>query len=473
MAYKNRSRSRIISIILITICSLVWYTPADAMSIKEEQQLAEQFIRVVKRHFEIIDDPLIVDYISQVGQKILAELPTQPFTYHFHVIKEDVYNAFAMPAGYIFINSGLLLAMEREEELAGILAHEIAHVVSRHISQRIARSKKIDLATMAGVVAGIFLGAAGGGAAAGQALAIGSAAAGQSMHLSYSREDESEADQLGLQYLEKAGYSSEGLLSVLKKIRGKQWFGSQQVPTYMMTHPAVEERIAHIDTWMAMQENRGSDPQQSSETSVQFRRMQYRMRALYGEPRAVTEFFKARLERSPSDRDLNHAYGLLSTRIGSRAEAVDYLRKALATDAMNPVILGDLGKIYFLDGHLEDAMSSLRGAVSLSGANPESWFYLGRTHTALGDFAAAINAFETLLRHHKDYAPAFYHLGEAYGKWDRVPESHYYLGLHHFSKGEDRTAHFHLNRAKNSILDPSKLEIINQKLEIIGKLAKE
>ncbi len=469
----NKKHTRVISIILITICFLVWCTPTAAMSIREEQQLAEQFIRIVKRHFEIIEDPFIVDYIGHIGQKILAGLQPQPFTYNFHVINEDVYNAFAMPAGYIFINSGLLLAMEKEEELAGILAHEIAHVVARHISQRIARSKKIDLATMAGVVAGIFLGAAGGGAAAGQALAIGSAAAGQSMHLSYSREDESEADQLGLQYLAKAGYSPEGLLTVLKKIRGKQWFGSQQIPTYMMTHPAVEERIAHIDTWMAMQEKKGSVPQQSSEPSVQFRRMQYRLRALYGEPRAVTDFFKTRLEASPSDRDLNHAYGLLLARTGSRAEAITCMRKALARDVMNPVILGDLGKIYFLEGRLEDALSSLRGAVALPGANPESWFYLGRTQTARGDFAAAINSFETLLRHHKDYAPAFYHLGEAYGKWERLPQSHYYLGLHHFSKGEDRTAHFHLNRAKTGILDPSKLETINQKLDIIGKLANE
>ena len=472
-AMANIKMRRIIALPLAAVCLMIWCMPAGAMSIKEEQQLAEQFIRVVKRHFDMVEDPLIVGYISQVGQKILGGLPPQPFAYRFHVIKEDVYNAFAMPAGYLFINSGLLLAMDSEEELAGILAHEIAHVVSRHIAQRIARSKKIDIATMAGVVAGIFLGAAGGGAAAAQALAIGSAAAGQTMQLAYSREDEAEADQLGLRYLTDAGYSPVGLLEVLKKIRGKQWFGSQQVPTYMMTHPAVEDRIIHIDTWMATRGDALPAPKETVRQSTRIRRMQYRLHALYGEPRAATNFFESSMERNPSDPHLAHAYGLLLARTGSRVEAITHLQQALAKDAFDPVILGDLGKIYFMEGRLQDALSILQGAVSLPEANPESWFYLGRTRTALGEFATAIDAFETLLKLHEDYAPAYYYLGEAYGRWERHPESHYYLGLHHFSRGQDRTALFHLTRAQSMIQDPARSEVISRKLELIGKLPPE
>ncbi|MBR9979673.1 MAG: M48 family metalloprotease [Desulfatitalea sp.] len=465
--------TKTLSILLGILCLLVWSLPAAAMSIREENQLADEFIRIVKRHYEVIDDPQIVGTIDAVGRRLLAGLAPQPFSYNFHVIKEDVFNAFAMPAGFIFINSGLLLAMETEDELAGILAHEIGHVVARHISQRIARSKKIDLATMAGVVAGIFLGAASGSAGAAQALAIGSAAAGQTVALSFSREDESEADQLGLQYMTRAGYTPEGLLDVLKKIRARQWFGSQQIPTYMMTHPAVEDRIAHIDTWMAIQGDGLTQTQDALRKTDNFRRMQYRLRALYNDPRAATEYFKAALERNPSDRYLMHAYGLLLGRTGNRAGGLEQLQKALALDAMDPVVLGDLGKLYFLEGRLEEAQNILRSAVSLPNANPESWFYLGRTHTAQGNFPAAVTALETLLKRQEDYAPAYYFLGEAYGKWDRQPEAHYYLGLHHFSRAEDRTAHFHLTRAKSAIQDPAKIEVIDRKLELIGKLPKE
>ena len=97
--------------------------------------------------------------------------------------------------------------------------------------------------------AGIFLGAAGAGDV-GSAVIMGSMAAGQSAMLAYSREDELQADQMGLVYLYDAGYGGEGLLNSLKTIRSKQWFGTEQVPNYLMTHPASEDRMANIDVWL-------------------------------------------------------------------------------------------------------------------------------------------------------------------------------------------------------------------------------
>ncbi|KJS32585.1 MAG: hypothetical protein VR64_05735 [Desulfatitalea sp. BRH_c12] len=463
---------RCLVIILSMVCLMVWYSPGWAISLKEEQELSQQFMRMVNRHFEVVDDPLITDYVGRIGRKILDGLPPQPFTYRFFVIKEDVYNAFAIPAGYIFINSGLLLAMDSEEELAGILSHEISHVVCRHISQRIERSKKIDLASMAGVVAGIFLGAAGGSAAAAQALTLGSAAAGTSLSLAYSRDDEAQADQIGLGYLANAGYSADGLIEILKKIRGKQWFGSDQVPTYMMTHPAVEERIAQIDTWMATRDE-AAHKRKKPEGSSEFSRIQYRLRALYGDPAASIQFFKSGLAQHPGNLDLAYGYALAMARTGNHTEAVHHLQKALAKNALDPIILADLGKIYFLAGRVKDALPVLQGAVSLAADHPEGLFYLGRTHMELGDFTAAAEAFERLLRFQDSYAPAYYFLGESYGKMDRIPEAHYFLGMFHFKNGDDRTAYFHLMRAQKDITDPAKREAIKQSVDIIKKLPKK
>ena len=181
---------RFTALALGLVLTMVWCSPAAAISIKEEEKLAREFMKYITTRFELITDPLITQYVNDVGQKLLSTMPPQPYKYHFYVIKEEVYNAFAIPAGHIFVHSGLLAAMESEDELAGILGHEMAHVVCRHISQRIDRSKKIDLATMAGMVAGIFLGVATGDATAMQALTIGSAAAGQTASLAYSRDDE-------------------------------------------------------------------------------------------------------------------------------------------------------------------------------------------------------------------------------------------------------------------------------------------
>jgi predicted Zn-dependent protease len=203
---------------------------ASAITISREEEMAKEFLKTVFEKVKLVEDPMVQDYVNHVGNRIVSSLSSQVFSYHFYVIKEDVYNAFASPAGHIFVNSGLLAAMENEEELAGILAHEIAHVLCRHISQRIERSKKIGYATLAGLIASVLVGA-GGSSSAGSALGVGSMAAGQSMALAFSREDEMQADQLGMECLRKAGYTGAGLLSVLGKIRSKQWFGTQQIPT--------------------------------------------------------------------------------------------------------------------------------------------------------------------------------------------------------------------------------------------------
>lgn len=462
---------KIIATILIAICLSTWHGPAWAISLKEEKQLSQEFMRVINRYYKLVDDPQLTEYVNRVGQKLLKQMPPQPFQYKFHIIQEDVYNAFAIPAGYIFVNSGLLLAMDGEDELAGILAHEISHVVCRHISQRIERSKKIELATLAGMVAGIFLGVAAGGGDAAQAMTIGSVAAGQTATLAYSREDETQADHYGLSYLYKAGYSADGLLRVLKKIRGKQWFDS--VPSYLMTHPAVEERIADIDTWMTSHNpgiRRQAEPVYNPE---QFQRMQYRLRALYSDADSTLQFFKSNLAKNPSDANLAYGLGLTLNRTGHHKEAIEYLQQALSRNALDPVILGELGKTYFQDGQIKEAQRVLTGAVSLKGANTMAWFYLGRTSMELGDYTAAADAFGRVLQHQNDYVQAYYFMGQTQEKLGNAPETHYYLGLFHFQKGDDRTARYHLIRAKQDIKDPVKLEIIKQTLEIIGKLPPE
>jgi Zn-dependent protease with chaperone function len=141
-SYKHHNLLKTIGLALCLAITPVLCRPAMAISIKEEEKLAREFMKVMGQRYELVSDPAIVRYVNEIGKKILAVMPVQPFTYRFYVIKEDVYNAFAIPAGQIFIHSGLLAAMESEDELAGIIGHEIAHVVHRHISKRIERAKK-------------------------------------------------------------------------------------------------------------------------------------------------------------------------------------------------------------------------------------------------------------------------------------------------------------------------------------------
>jgi beta-barrel assembly-enhancing protease len=450
--------------VLIFIVNILIPKGALCITIQEEEEMSREVMKVIMKHYELINDPLIVNYINEMGQKIVSALPPQPFEYHFYVIKNDEYNAFATPAGHVFVNSGLLEAMENEEELAGILSHEIAHVVCRHISQKIDRAQKIGIATLAGVAAGILLGI-GGSAAAANALTVGSAAAGQSVELSYSREDEFQADQIGLISLTKAGYNGKGLLTMLKKLWSRRWFGPAQIPTYLSTHPATEERMANIDTWL--EQNKKI---QAHIDAYNFSRVHARLVAVYGDKGVALRKFEAEVEKHPEDPLAQYGYGLILARTGDRKDAIDHLKKALVKNAFDPYMLKDLGQIYFLDGRYQDALNTLESAASISFKDPEVIFYLGRTQMELGRLHEAVLTFENLIGKNDDYPRAFYSLGETYGKLGRLDEAHYCLGIYYKKKHDVKNAAFHLKRALELMGDPDKREKIEKMLkEIHGK----
>ena len=194
MSFFKKTISLLLTVLLFL--STVVVSPLDALTTREEKALAEEFLKAVYAHYTVIDDPVVNQYINELGGKLTRNVPRQPFGFRFHVIQEDTFNAFAGPGGNIFIFSGLIEAMSTENELAAIMAHEIAHVTLRHIPEMIERSKRTGFATMAGVIAGILVGL-GGAPTAGTALSMGSLAAGQTISLAYSRENELQADFFG------------------------------------------------------------------------------------------------------------------------------------------------------------------------------------------------------------------------------------------------------------------------------------
>lgn len=447
----------VLFMIFLFAADILFPKHAAGITVKEEEELSREFMKMVLRSSKLIISPLPVNYVNEVGKRLVSVFPPQPFPFRFYIIKEEVYNAFAAPAGHIFINSGLFEAMENEEELAGILAHEISHTVCRHISQKIERSSKISLITLAGLAASLFM---GGGAIA-NALGVGSIAAGQSLSLAYSREDERQADQLGLKYLHEAGYSSAGLLTMLKKIRNKQWFGSEDIPGYLMTHPAVEERIVYIegDGAGGRAENRKS--------GFDFRRAHAYLTAVYGDEDAALKRFESDILKNPDDPVSNYGYGLILARTGNRGKAIAYLKKALGKNPFDFYILKDLGITYFSDGQYAEALKTLEGSLSLDPSDPEGLLFMGRTQLELQQFRSAESAFESLLEKHPDYRQAFYFLGEACGRQEKADLSHYWLGLYYEYRGDMRNALFHLERSLKLTANPDKKAEIEEKLKAL------
>ena len=204
-------------------------------SVEKEMALGKQLAEEVAREAKVVDDPILSEYVNRIGQNLARNSDAKvPFT--FRLLQNDVPNAFALPGGYIFVHTGLIGIAAEEDEFAGALAHEIAHVAARHLT---CRETKAQLANIGTIPLSILL-----GGWAGMAARQAAGAAIPMTFLSFSRHDESEADFLGVQYMWAAGYDPNGAISMFEKLETLQRKQPNAVSKLLSTHPMDSDRIA-------------------------------------------------------------------------------------------------------------------------------------------------------------------------------------------------------------------------------------
>jgi predicted Zn-dependent protease len=202
-------------------------------SLQKEIALGKQLAQQVERQSKIINDPVVAEYINRIGQNLVRNSDAKvPFT--IKVIEDPQVNAFALPGGFFFVNSGLVLKADTEAELAGVMAHEIAHVAARHGTRQATRGEIAQLAT----IPLIFM---GGAAAYGVYQASGLLL--PVTFLKFSRANEAEADYLGLQYMYKAGYDPTAFVDFFEKIESLEKRKPGTVSKLFATHPPTDDRI--------------------------------------------------------------------------------------------------------------------------------------------------------------------------------------------------------------------------------------
>jgi Zn-dependent protease with chaperone function len=204
-------------------------------SLEHEIALGKQLSQEVEKQAKFINDPIVTEYVNRVGQNLVRNSDAQvPFT--IKVIDSDVVNAFALPGGFFYVNSGLILHADEESELAGVMAHEIAHVCARHGTKQATKSDIIQVGAM---VATIFIPYTW----AGYAIYQGMNFAIPMTFLKFTRVDEAEADYLGLQYMYKAGYDPNAFVSFFEKVQADEKKQPGTIPKIFSTHPPTPERI--------------------------------------------------------------------------------------------------------------------------------------------------------------------------------------------------------------------------------------
>ena len=221
-------------------------SPADAaLSKSREAQIGRGVMVQLRNAGVVVDDPFLEEYLTSLGSRLATQINEGGFNFNFFVVQDDSINAFALPGGYIGVNSGLILASETESELAGVLAHEISHVTQRHIARGAYDNQRTSIVSLAAMLAALVLGAAAdmsGDAMTGIVSASQGLAAQR--QINFTRANEHEADRVGIQLLSSAGFDPYGMSTFFEKLGRRYGGSSQYVPELLRTHPVSADRVA-------------------------------------------------------------------------------------------------------------------------------------------------------------------------------------------------------------------------------------
>lgn len=432
------------SICFILILLILFFSAKPVLAeftIEDEKKLGKEFYEKLNEQKMILKDTNLNDYVTKVGNLVLAQTQKAPFEFRFLIVDSDAINAFATPGGYIYINKGLISAVENEAELAGVIAHEIGHANARHIASIISKSQKLTIATLAAILAGAFL---GGGGETSAAIAAFSIAGSSSLTLKYMREHEEEADRLGLGYLTAAGYYPAAIIDFLKIMKQNE-FISKTMPSYLMTHPGTDNRIIYMDALISTQYR-----QKGAKNIIgNISRIQASI------PMDITELGKKykQLENSlkehPDNVDLLYNLAAVEDQLGQTDDSLKHYQRVLSLSPNDDDVLKNTGLIYLKMGKADLAEDYLQRGVLLNPNKDENRLALGKAYFATGKYQNALECFLSIKDKISGDSDMNYLLAMTYGKLNNQGESHYYFGLHFRKEKKKESALFHFKEALN------------------------
>ncbi|MFZ1037772.1 MAG: M48 family metalloprotease [Smithella sp.] len=460
------TQNQYIYFVVILFILLFRVSPCLAdFTIEDERKLGREFYDEMEQHHLILKNEVLNGYVAKIGNLIQSQANKVPFEFHFVIIDSNAINAFNTPGGYVYINKGLISAAENEAELAAVIAHELGHANGRHVADMIEKSKKLNVATLAAIIAGAFL---GGGGEATAAIAAFSVAGASSLSLKFSREHEEEADRLGLSYLVAAGYHPAAMSDFLRILKRYEYY-SKSMPSYLETHPGTDVRIFYIDSLISTQYH------QKGEMKIfgNFIRMQALITLDQDELNNKYNELTESLKKNPDDVDLLYFLAIIEDQLGQTNSALKHYLKALSLSPRDADVLKNTGLIYIKMGESSLAQDYLLRAAGLNANDSDVTFALGKTYLDSGNYQKALDYFLKLEnRSTKDY-DLNYQIAMAYGKLNNQGESHYYFGLHFKKDKKKESALFHFREALNYFpMDSQRSIAINQaikELETGGK----
>ena len=269
----------------------------------QERRMGEAIMREIRADRAYYDEAEATDYVNNLGNRLASRSIEARQHFEFFLIRDPQINAFALPGGFVGVNTGLILAAQAESEVAGVMAHEIAHVTQRHIARMLMQQDQSAVATLGAIAAALLLSRVSTQAAE-AAFAFGQAGAIQNQ-LNFTRDNEREADRVGLQILDQAGFDPRGMAAFFERLQRATRVYESGAPTYLRTHPLTFERIAD------MQNRTESLGYRQVPDSLEFQLIRAKLRAQLDSPRDAVSFFEQSLAERKFLSEAASRYGLV------------------------------------------------------------------------------------------------------------------------------------------------------------------
>jgi len=418
-------------------------SPATAaVSLEEEYQVGRQWARQMRAQGLVLEDPEVTDYIQQIGHSLSSHAEEGQHQFNYAVVRDPAINAFAMPGGFIMLNSGLFLATQNENELAGVLAHETAHVTQRHLVRGMIDQSHSGLVATAAMLAAILLGAtAGRGNPEGMEAAILGAQSAMIQHqINYTRSQEFEADRIGIGTMAAAGYDPLGMASMFSELeRNSPNPDRIKAVEFLIDLPLSAERIAEARNRAAQMERI------RHEDSLSYLLMRERLRSLVGNPELAREYY-ANLLKNGAGLSIEERYGKAVADVAAQkpALAIPELKALVSENPRVTQFYGALGQAYLANGQIKESQAVLEQASSLFPRNVPVTIRLSETLMRAGDSKRAQTILDDLFNQVEPTPNQAKLIAKAASAAGNIADSYYYMADFYLMNGD-------LNMASNQL----------------------
>jgi len=326
---------------------------ASVLSLDKERQIGDIMMRQLRASQPIINDPVLIEYINHLGNKLIKNAQDVNYRFQFFLINKDEINAFAFFGGHVAVHSSLITLADDESELASVLAHEISHVTQRHLARRLESQQRSQPLTTAGMISGVLLALVN--PTVGFAALSTSMAASQQMSINYTRGNEKEADRVGIALLANSGFDPTGAPKFFNKLADKYRYASKP-PAMLLTHPLPNSRISDART------RAQNYPYTNLPPSLSFELAKARIVARYqGNPKDNISLFKNQLKKKKYRLKAAAQYGLAIAYFENKQyqKAQKILQALLINDKKNLFYIDVLSDVYIQQKQFKPALTIL------------------------------------------------------------------------------------------------------------------